>query len=130
MFGFDPTTTEVVAVIVATISSSASVWMAFGKTKVEANKSLVDGLTGLINELQQERDNVRAIKERERKDSDIIVGRLNARVENLEGRMSMLVIYVRKVESFLSGHRLDKQAPKFDWTEFYARRNGNVKGLG
>lgn len=112
-----------VAVLVACITSACSLWMARGRNRIENTKTIHDGLTSLVNELQQERDNVRKVYDTERKDFDRTIARCNRRITHLETRMSMLVVYVRKIETFLRGHKLQEKAPKFDWTGFYTKRD-------
>lgn len=113
------------AILVAFFSGMFAALRVRGKNKIDANKNVVDGLINLVNELQQERDNVRQLI----RESERVSARCNRRVDHLQDRMSKLVIYVRKIEQYLRDHRMFDKAPKFDWKDFYRPQHETSKDM-
>lgn len=119
LLGIDSSTWMAVsAIAVSAITGAWAYLSARGKNKNEASASTIQSAIDLINELQQERDGIRDVYMAD-------LRRCNHRIGHLEGKMSTMVIYIRRVEAFLRSRRLFDKAPQFDWQTFYKSPNGN-----
>lgn len=115
LLGIDGATwTAIGAVLAAALAGWCTVWAARGRNRVDASSSAMTAAINLINELQQERDGIRDVLRADIKSC-------TWRISHLEGRMSMLVMHIRRVEEYLRSKHLFDKAPQFDWQTFYAR---------